>query len=479
MKPLPFTNGFYKSDSLPVSAQECVNWYPSIPDAPALSKEILFGTPGISQVATAGGSGGYASRGGHTLNGTPYFVQGSSLFRLNSDHTMDDVGTISGSGRVSMADNGTQLMILVPGGAGYIFTEGPDTLTTISDTDFTASGNPLSVRFIDGYFCCTTDLKKFTISALNDGTSWDALDFGSAESSPDGVTVPVVHKNELYIGGERTIEGFTNVANGADFPFTRSGLFVDKGIVAPFSVVNTPDAFFWLGAGEREGPSILAMSGGQAIKVSTQAIDQILQRLNQSEIESVYGFGYAQAGHYFVGFTLPDTTVVYDLTTERWHERKSRIVQLDGVVTGAWRVSSIVAAYGRLYASDAMDGRIGVIDLDEYREYGANVVRTIATQPFHNNMSGFFVAALELTVESGVGNDDAPDPVVELEVSRNGGKTYSGGLARKVGRIGEYDRRVIWRRLGRSERYDVYRFTLSDPVKPVVIMLSADIRLAA
>ena len=480
MQPLPFTNGFYKSDSLPVSAQECINWYPSIPDVPTLSNEILFGTPGLSQVATAGNTSGYVSRGSHRLNGTPYFVQGPSLFRLNSDHSLDEIGTISGAGRVSMADNGTQLMILVPGSTGYIFTESPDNLREITDSDFTANGNPLYVTFIDSYFVCTTDGNKFVISSVNDGTSWDALDFGSAESSPDGTTAPVVFNNQLFIGGERTIEGFTNVTSGADFPFTRSGLFVDIGIVAPFSVVNTPGAFFWLGAGEREGAAIWSLSGNQPQKVSTQAIDQILERLNKSQLQDIYGFTYAQAGHYFVGFTLPETTLVYDLSTQRWHERRSRIVKDDGAVyTGYWRVSSIVAAYGRLYASDMLDGRIGVLDLDEYEEYDSAIVRTAATMPFHNNMMPFFIPALELTVESGVGNDEAPDPVIELEVSRDGGKNYTGGLTRKIGKVGEYSRRAIWRRLGRSARFDVYRFTLSEPVKPVIIMLTADIRPAA
>ncbi|MCH8319410.1 MAG: hypothetical protein IH790_00435 [Acidobacteria bacterium] len=37
------------------------------------------------------------------------------------------LGTVEGTARVSMADNGTQLCILIPGGKGYIFTEDPDT----------------------------------------------------------------------------------------------------------------------------------------------------------------------------------------------------------------------------------------------------------------------------------------------------------------------------------------------------------------
>ena len=162
---LPIGNGFYKSDSLPISAQECVNLYPSSPD------RQYFGTPGTVQVATNGPLGSDATRGAHRMNDKAYFVSGSDLCRLNSDETLDVLGTISGTGRVSMADNGTQLFILVPGGNGYIFTE-PSTLTQITDPDFTANGNPQYVVFVDGYFVCTTDAKKFIISSLNDGLAW-------------------------------------------------------------------------------------------------------------------------------------------------------------------------------------------------------------------------------------------------------------------------------------------------------------------
>ena len=43
---LPIANGFYVSDSLPISAQECTNFYPNIVQAPALNQETLIGTAG-------------------------------------------------------------------------------------------------------------------------------------------------------------------------------------------------------------------------------------------------------------------------------------------------------------------------------------------------------------------------------------------------------------------------------------------------
>ncbi len=137
-----------------------------------------------------------------------------------------------------------------------------------------------------------------------------------------------------------------------------------------------------------------------------------------------------------------------------------------------------------LVASDNIDGRIGVASLDSYTEYDMEIVRTFTTQPFQNNMQPFFVPKLELTVESGVGllDDDQPEnavnPSVRLEISRDGGKTWGETRTRLIGAMGEYNTRAVWRRNGRCKRFDLYRFSMSDPVKPVCIQLTAQIEAA-
>lgn len=471
---LPIANGFYVSESLPLSAQECVNWYPNIPEAPSMSQETLYGTPGISQVVTIGSESADANRGARTMNSIPYFVNRNALYRLNSDHTLDNLGSISGSGRVFMADNGTQLVVLVPGGSGYVYTA-TGGLVEILDADFRANGNPTSVVFVDGYFVYTTDQKKFILSALNDATSYTATDFGTAESSPDGTVTGLVFKNQLFIVGERSTEAFNNIGNN-DFPFQRSGLFLDEGTLAPFSVVNATETFMFLGLGVNEEPAIYQFAENGTQRISTQAIDRILSRLTDAQLALVYGFSYSQGGHFFVGWTLNDTTVVFDTYTGRWHERKSEYTPSDGFVRKiAWRASSIISAYGNLYVGDTVDGRIGILDLDTYSEYGNEQKRVIAGQPFLNNLKPFFVPYMELTVESGVGNG-VVDPMIRMQLSLDGGKTYRDNRDRPIGKTGEYERRAVWRRMGRIPRFAVFRFTLSDAIKPVIIGLFADIR---
>ena len=464
---LPIANGYYESDSLPISAQECTNFYPNIAQAPALNQETLFGTPGLTQVAKASNIDN--CRGAHEMNGVPYFVIGGKLYSMSSSYALTDHGQIAGTGRVSMADNGTQLLVLVPGGNGYVYNHVTDTFVQITDSDFTANGNPQQVVFIDGFFCLTTDSKKFIVSALNDGTNYNALDFGTAESDPDDIVAPVVFRNQLFIGGSQTIEAFQNIG-GADFPFQRTGLFLQKGIISPFSIQTLQDTFVFIGAGQNESPAIWTLSGNNVQKISTTAIDKELSALTQDQIDDIYSWAYAEKGAYFVGFALPGGTFVYDNISKRWHERKSF---LDGSL-GAYRVTALVRAYNKVWAGDLADGRIGLLDQETYTEYGENIRRTIVTQPFQNNMESFVVPELELTVESGVGNADSVDPKVGLERSTDA-KVWSDMRLRSVGKVGEYNRRVIWNRNGRASRFELFRFTISDPVKPVFIQMTADI----
>ena len=464
---LPIANGYYESDSLPISAQQCTNFYPNIAQAPALNQETLFGTPGLTQVASASNLDN--CRGAHEMNGVPYFVIGGHLYSMASDYTLTQIGAIAGTGRVSMADNGTQMLVLVPGGNGYIYNHSTTTFAQITDADFTANGNPQQVVYIDGYFCLTTDSKKFIVSALNDGLSYNALDFGTAESDPDEIVAPIVFKNQLFIGGSQTIEAFQNIG-GADFPFQRTGLFLSKGISSPFSIQSIQDTFVFVGAGANESPAIWALNGNSVAKISTTAIDKELSELTEAQIADIYSWAYAEKGAYFVGFALPGTTLVYDTISKRWHERKSFV---DGSL-GAYRVTALVRAYNQLWAGDLVDGRIGLLDQDTYTEYGTEIRRTIVTQPFQNNMQRFSLPELELTVESGVGNSSAIDPKVGLERSTDA-KIWDDIKLRSIGKVGEYNRRVIWRRNGSASRFELFRFTISDPVKPVFIQLTADI----
>lgn len=477
---LPIANGFYSSESLPISAQRCINWYPNIVQTQGLSQETLFGIPGIRELTTTGILN-QQNRGIHVMAGILYFVNGNSLYRLNRNidgagvesFSFDDLGVITGTGPVSMADNGIQLMILVPNGLGSIWVQNTTTFTpdiNAVDPDFTANGAPQLVVFINSFFVCNTDSKKFISSNPNDGLDWIATDFGTAEADPDIIRAPFVFKNILYMLGSETIQAFRTVG-GAGFPFASVVDFViPKGIFSPFSIVNANNSFMFIGGGVNESPAVWLFTGNGVEKISTTAIDNLLNGFTDAEIEGVIGVSYAEKGAYFAGFSLPDRDIYFDSISGRWHERNTFV---DGQLTG-WRVGFMATAYGRVIVGDSIDGRIGELDSSLFTEYGDTIFRRIRIQPLTNQGNNIFVKAMELTMESGVGDFTTRDPQIRRRYSDDA-KTYGNETTRAIGRQGEFEKRAVWRREGRVANYRVYEFTMTDPVNPTVIKLTADL----
>lgn len=480
---VPIADGFYRSSSLPLDSQRCVNAYPVIKQTPHFERQSLFGTPGLNSLSTSLTG---LCRGGKEMNDVAYYVYGTTLYKVVRTvvnaadvFTPTSLGTIPGSGGVSMAENGTQLMIVVPNDSGYIYDRSTDTFSQITDPDFTANGIPQYVRFIDGYFVCNTNSKKFIISDLNDGLAWNALDFGTAESDPDNIVTPHVHRDRLYMIGTKTTQAFENIG-GNDFPFQEIvGFLPPKGCYAPLSVVESNNTFMMVGGGENEAPAVWAFNGNDYDKISEEGIDYLLEQLAPAELSAIVGWSYSERGAHFVGFQLRDTTIVFDVTSGRWHERRSRVEDTYGYkAETAWRAVYPVRAYGRVLVGDRLEARLGEADLDVVDEYGDEILRYVVTQPIENigNGQGFSLSRIEATTESGVGDSTVEDPVIRMALSRDG-VTFGPTRSRKLGKVGERDKRQVWFSNGWFPRRAVLKFIQSDKVK--FRLIEVDVEAAA
>lgn len=471
-------DGEYQSDSLTISNQTAVNCYINIPQTPSFAAVTLFGTPGIRQIATTGIIK-QVNRGCHVKDGKFYFVNGTTAYRLdevNNEFNIVALGEITGTARCSFADNGKQLMIVTDNDGWIIDETATPIFQKITDPDFKANGNPKQVVFIDGFFIVITDSKKFIRSAINNGLSYGALDFASAEADPDDIVSVVVNKNRLFIAGSETIEVFENLGLGG-FPFQRiNGFVIPKGCFSPFSMINIGESFMWIGGGENESPAIWELNGSSAQKVSNTAIDSELQAFSQSDLNEAFAYSYAQKGAFFVAFSFPSVTFVYDIVTGKWHERRSRVVDTKGIASKVrCRINSLATAYNRVICCDSQDGRVGVLDPDVYKEYDQPILREFSTITLFNQGNSFSIPHVELTMESGVGNEEQSEPEVRLAFSKDAQK-FSNDIPRKVGKVGEFESRQIWRKLGRFARMAVIRFEFSDPCKFSALKLVIGIR---
>ena len=479
---IPLGGQFYQSDSLPISDQECVNFYMNKPQAIGVTDENLFVTPGISEATTAGTG---INRGIHEFLGKPYVVNGGELYRIDQSisssgvisYSAVQVGsgvTIAGSGRVIMADNGAdgdQLCIVVPElnsqFNAYIYDQSTDTLVAVSDSDF--DGPVSSVRYIDGYFAFTKkNDQKWFISALRNGLNYDALDFIEAEADPDNIVGIEILLNEPVIFGTNTLESFQNIG-GADFPFQRvAGSVQRKGLDSQFAIVEVNDFLVFLGSQANETPSIWVTDGGRPQPLSTTAINNEIAKYTPQTIENSFAWRYSQDGAQFVGFTFPgQATFVYDFTAQEWHTRESIDSQLQNV---PYRINGVCEAYRELFIADGLSNKVGILDRDVYTEFGVPIRRRFTTPQIDNEGNPFFVDSLEVRQESGVGNTSGQgvDPMVLMSFSTDGGRTYSTKMPRSFGELGDYRFRTIWNSLGRVSTQICFKFEFTDPVKWVV-----------
>jgi len=475
-------DGFYESETLEIFEQECVNWYRQISKSQGdVSLISLRGSAGIAEKLTTGVAS-QINRGAHVKAGKAYFLNGEILVRV--DITFTDgaasfaavtLGVIEGLQRASYADNGTQLMILIPGGKGYIIDESqvaPADFVEITDPSFTANGAPQHVRFNSSFFVVTTDTKKFIRSGANDGTSWSALNVFSAESDPDNITAIHTNNNRVYIGGSETIEEFT--FNGS--VYQRTGFFIDKGVSAPFAMESTNNSFMWIGAGTNESPAIWILAGNQAQKASTTAIDKILQSFSAEDISAAFSYSFAQNGAYFIGFSFPTLTLEFNTVTGKWNERKSQVIDTKGFTqTIRWRVNSVAFVNGLLLCGDSQDGRIGEISPFIFSEYEDQILRSCVIQPLTNQGNSISIPELEPTFKSGVGTLETPDPKIRMATSKTG-NGFNNETSRSIGGIGQYSQRSIWTRQGRFPREALIQFKMSDMVESEFIKLEARLK---
>lgn len=466
---LPIGGGFYQSESLPLSAQRCIGLFPVIPQtANAGSKVVLFNSPGIKSFSNAAG----VNRGSREMAGISYFVNGTQLYKVESSGTATAIDTISGSGQVSMADNGEKLVIVVPGVTAYEYNSITDTVTEITDTDFRVSD---TVCFKDGYFIFTSsDGSVFFNSALNDPLNYRALDFGTAEIDPDKIIACHVVHNELFIIGQETIELFQNIG-GSGFPFQRiQGANIQKGARAKFSIVRIGETFGFVGGGEKEKPGVYAvLDSSKAQKISTDAIDKEIQKFSDQEIADCIGFNYFDRGQEIIGFTftsdsISSRTFCYNATTSKlsgiptWFEMQS------GIDDNRWNVNSIVKAYGKLLVGTTTSA-IGELDENTYTELGSTIKRQFTSAPIANQDKVMKISKVKLWMEAGVGLTlgQGEDPIVRMDTSDDG-RVFSNDKDRKIGKIGKYGQQTEWRRIGRVPSFKVLRFTITDPVKTII-----------
>jgi hypothetical protein len=472
----PILGSCYVARSVNAADNRMVNLYPELVPEGGKEAAFLSRCPGLLRKATVGTG---PIRGMWQIKGSMYAVSGSEFYkvevygRTRLKGTL--VGTVTGTGPVSMSDNGTQIFIAC-NPDGFIYNTVTEVFQQITDPDFPGA---VTVGYLDGYFVFNEpNSSRVWVTSLLDGLSVDPLDFASAEGDPDNLISLIVDHREAWLFGTNSIEVWYD-AGLPDFPLQRiQGAFNEIGCSAPYSVAKLDNGIFWLGSDARGRGIVYRANGYTGVRVSTHAIEWQIQEYG--DISDAIGYTYQQDGHAFYVLIFPSaqTTWVYDVATQAWHERAG----WDNGEFVRHRSNCQVVFDNEVLVGDFENGNIYAYDLNVYEDNGdiQKWLRSWRALPTGtNDLKRTSQHSLQIDCQTGVGTNtgQGSDPKLMLRWSDDGGHTWSNEYWMSMGKIGEYFYRAIQRRLGMTLklRDRVYEISGTDPVKIAIMGAQLDV----
>ncbi len=466
---IPFVGGQAISRSIAVNNQETVNFVHAVMGQGAKAPVVLESAPGLVDEGAAGTG---PCRTPHMVNwmGELYGVFGRDLVSIDADlvritrstSQMDDITT-----PVQIARGRTHVMV-VDGQKG--FTWDGTTWAEISDLDFPANFTPTAgvvthVTYLDGFFIVNNALSDlWYISAIENPTSWAPLDFEAAAVSPDAILAHTANGAILWMIGDETAQPYYNSGNFL-FPFSLILNAVQEvGIAAPHTLAESDDGVFFLATTPEGGLFVYRIQGQSGRVISGEEQDDQLASVVNPSLATA--FLYKQEGQSFYVITLSPQapSLVYNIKAQTWETR----TLLDGT---AYRIFGHgVVGQQRNIGGSRLSARIYELKTDNYADAGGTFVRRRRTQIYHrnNHRLDWWEVVVDCQPAVGTAQPPADNPVIRLRYSDDAGATFGPQLIEPLGKVGETERRAVFRNLGQA-RNRVFEIEVSDPVQVTII----------
>jgi hypothetical protein len=351
------------------------------------------------------------------------------------------------------------------------FTGPPVGFNQITDPNFSPAN---TVTYYDEYFVLPqANTNQWFFSQILDGTTYNALDFETAEVNPGFVMAIVNQQENLLIFCQKAIETWYDTGAN-DNPFARyDGATIERGCAAPLAVVKEDNSVFFMG----DDLIFYRLDGVLLHRISTHAIEQAWS--SYPTVSDCFVFSYTYSGHKFivVTFISGNATWVFDISTNLWHERVSYVAATP--TGGRWRGNCAIIFNNQVLIGDSMSGQIGYLSPTTYTEFGQPIIGLMDSPSLNKDRKRIFIPILELNMQTGTGlsTGQGSNPQVMLQISKDQGQTYKPFQPwQSMGAIGAYATRLRWYKNGVARDWR-FRVMISDPVPRTVINAYASAEL--
>ena len=463
---MPKLNGFVGGSSVSVSPeQDCertMNFYVEPGPKSGKNSGALYPMPGFISWSTVSQVG---ARALYEMNGTMLGVLGGTQYGFASLGTATSLGSVTqDSNQAQIVSNGAvgAQFLTASGTNGYCYTPASSAFTQV------LTGDCVMVGMLDGYGIALNPVtSRIRLSNLNDFTTWSGTQFAARGDAPDNWVAMVVNIPDVWLIGQQTGVVWYDAGN---FPFPlapRPGATFKYGIVAPWTLKTAGGYVLWLSR-NAEGAGIVVQAVGYSPqRVSTYEVETAIASYARNfSITDAESLMFQYQGHTFYVLTFPsaNATWMMDVTTGIWTELgkwNSPMTRYD-----IWQPRVHCYAFGQHIVGDRATGQLSLMDGAYQSEADGSLMRRMRITPavFNENRQ-IPHRRLEVMMEHGLGTQTGQgiNPLLSVEYSDDGGKTYSPPLTMAAGKVGEYPKRTYLTRLG-VPRNRVYRFVMTDPI---------------
>lgn len=407
------------------------------------------------------------------IGNTLWVLSGDQLVQITASGAVTNVATIvSASGGHLFGDEAQ--VSAVQGGNLYVH-DGSST-TTPTVTPFT--GDVGSGAYLGGYTVVTEEGTNLAAwSDLGDATTFAGTDFAQVGATEDALIRVISINGKLWFfkGDSYEIWGLTGRAN--EFAFARiPGAVRNVGLKAKELVTTLRDYLFFIGS---DGRAYIS-DGMNTQRVSTSAVEVAIA---ESTADRCFAFEYRGASFFVIRFR--DRPAYMLCMTQgpqsaEWCERAS------GTNLDPWSIVS-ATKFGETWYCGNDSGNIYTLS-KVYTDADAPLVREATSSTLTNGGRRFKIRKAELyghvapkdqsnipgndmevalIVDNGypdfiadggevVDGDDLlvnmvnPDkhPSIDIAFSKDNGLTYGDWKTRSMGKLGEFENRIVLRSLG-------------------------------
>lgn len=201
----------------------------------------------------------------------------------------------------------------------WTIASGATSVTPIADGDFPDGPLCPGAVYLDGFVFVMTQLGRIYNSAIEDPTSWGALDFITAASDPDHGVALSKQLNYIVAFSTYSTQFFYDAGQPTGSPLLLNQTAnTNIGCASGHSVSAFDNTIAWIGQSRTHGRGVYVLEGLSSKKISTENIEKILDR---DPLQNVRAFTWKLGGHTMYVLTLKDSniTLVYDMEQQVWY----------------------------------------------------------------------------------------------------------------------------------------------------------------